>query len=68
MRLFSSVCATFCNALSVLATTMSVVSSVNVYTCDSGTVLMVSLMYIRNKVVESVLCVWFVVGFRNMRR
>ena len=55
MRLFSSVCARFCNAWSVLAATMSVVSSANVYTCESGTVLMMSLMYRRKKVVESVL-------------
>ena len=50
MRLFSSVCASSCRSFSFSAVIMSVVSSAYVYTVDFGTVLMMLLMYRRNKV------------------
>ena len=55
VRLLSSVCASFCSAGMFAAEIMSVVSSANVYTSEFGTVLMMSLMYRRKNVVDSVL-------------
>ena len=55
MRLLRSVCASAWSAGIFSDVTMSVVSSAYVYTLELGTVWMMSLMYRRKKVVESVL-------------
>ena len=55
MRLVSSDCARRCSSSVLAAVMISVVSSAYVYTFDLGVVLMMSLMYRRKRVVDSVL-------------
>ena len=55
MRLVSSDCASSCSASMMFAVMISVVSSAYVYTFEIGTVLMISLMFQRKSVVDSVL-------------